>query len=396
MPSIAGPVIGKDFFNRKKEIRNVIESLGKDHVLLIAPRRYGKTSLMREVERKLCRQGKTCLFLDVMYVCSPQEFMIELADAYFSELNVPRRKRFLDALKGFFSKIEEVEVSMEGRVRVKFRDVLKEEITEDTWMKSGDELLKAITSSSDKAPVYVFVDELSECVNNIAKSSSEDSAKFLQWFRSKRQSVPKNLRFLVGGSVSFDRVVRAIGPRALSWINDFVRIGLEGFPRSEAIEFVKACFEEKGLEYNAEIGEKILECLGEPYVPYFISVFVSIIGQRVDGEVTANRVEKIYFDDLLGSYGKGYFEYYRQRLGTYPEPFAKAADEMLKEVCLVDDGYPLDLAFNVFKEASGIEDYEKFMDLIFDLENDFYIKVVNKKAVFQSKVLRDWWRLYYG
>lgn len=277
MPSIGGPVIGKDFFDRKKEIRHVIESLGKDNVLLVAPRRYGKTSLMREVERKLRRQSKTCLFLDVMYVCSPQEFMIELADAYFSELNVPRRKRFLDALKGFFSKIEEVEVSMEGRVRVKFRDILKEEIKEDTWMKSGDELLKAITSSSDKAPVYVFIDELSECVNNIAKNSSGNPAKFLQWFRSRRQSVPQKTRFLVGGSVSFDRVVRAIDPRALSWINDFVRIGLEGFPRSEALEFVKACFEEKELEYNAEIGEKIMECLGEPFVPYFISVFVSII-----------------------------------------------------------------------------------------------------------------------
>lgn len=99
---------------------------------------------------------------------------------------------------------------------------------------------------------------------------------------------------------------------------------------------------------------------------------------------------------MLGSYGKGYFEYYRQRLGTYPESWAKAADEILKETCIVDDGYPLDLAFNVFKEASSIEDYEKFMDLISDLENDFYIRVSDKKIMFQSKVLRDWWRLYYG
>ena len=45
----------------------------------------------------------------------------------------------------------------------------------------------------------------------------------------------------------------------------------------------------------------------------------------------------------------------------------------------------------------GIDDYEKFMDLIADLGNDFYIEYDPKKGLnFYSKMLRDWWRVYYG
>jgi len=61
------------------------------------------------------------------------------------------------------------------------------------------------------------------------------------------------------------------------------------------------------------------------------------------------------------------------------------------------DYYPIDLAFGIFKQETGIADYEKFMDLIADLENDFYIEHNPLKGLtFYSKMLMDWWRLYHG
>ena len=53
MLQVGGIATGKDFFDREKEVEKIVKSLGKDNVLLVAPRRYGKTSVMREVERKL-------------------------------------------------------------------------------------------------------------------------------------------------------------------------------------------------------------------------------------------------------------------------------------------------------------------------------------------------------
>jgi len=97
---------------------------------------------------------------------------------------------------------------------------------------------------------------------------------------------------------------------------------------------------------------------------------------------------------LLGVHGRGYFDYYRQRLKIYyPDKLAKAASEILKEACLSDEGYPKELAFDLFRKLTRIDDYEKFIDLLSDLENDFYIELVGEKVRFKSKVLRDWWRV---
>ena len=397
MPAIGGPVTGKDFFNREKEVEEILTSLERDNVLLIAPRRYGKTSLMRGVESILCEKSHTCLFLDVMYIDKPEEFIIELADASFTEAGVSKREKILGILKEAFARIEEVDASIMGSgVRIKFRDALKEGINEDTWTKKGEDVLRAIIGANDNKPVYILMDELSECVNNMVNRRSEGARKFLQWFRSKRHQMIGGLMFLVGGSVSFDRVVKRINGKGLSWINDFRRVHIEGFSRNTALKFIEKCLTDEGIQYSEEIGDKILECLGEPYVPYFISVFLNILMQNAENGLNVEYVEREYSDGLLGVYGKGYFEYYRQRLRTYPEGLAEAAEEILKEACLVDEGYPTDLAFNIFREKSGIDDYETFRDLIFDLENDFYIKANDKEVRFRSKVLRDWWRLYYG
>jgi AAA+ ATPase superfamily predicted ATPase len=395
MPSVGGPARGTDFFNRKKEVHEILNSLEKDNVLLISPRRYGKTSIMMEVEKELRERGNVCFFLDVMSIDEPEEFIVELADAFFAEAKTEMRRKLLNALKGVFSRIEEIEAGTQG-VRVKFKDLLIKEVKSETWARDGSEIFRALTKTHNDTTVYILIDELSECINNIVKKQNDKAAKFLQWFRSKRNTMTRELRFLVSGSISFDRVVRPIGATSLSWINDFKRITVEGFPYDDALEFVKICFNHEGLRYNTNVGKKILKCLGEPYLPYFIAVFSSVIRQKQIGRtITEDIVDEMYNDDLLGVHGKGYFDYYKRRLGTYVEPLAKAAEEILKETSLVEDGYTVELSFSVFEHASGTNDHEMFIGLMADLENDFYVKIVDKRIHFQSKVLKDWWRRYY-
>ena len=74
----------------------------------------------------------------------------------------------------------------------------------------------------------------------------------------------------------------------------------------------------------------------------------------------------------------------------------KAARAILKKACSVEY-YPVNLAFGIFKHETGIDDCEKFIDLIADLSNDFYIEHdLEKGFKFYSKMLRDWWRVYIG
>jgi AAA+ ATPase superfamily predicted ATPase len=62
-----GPwVSGEDFWDREAELESLIRFLDDDHdVLLIAPRRVGKTSLVRQTLLKLEERGRDyCVFAD--------------------------------------------------------------------------------------------------------------------------------------------------------------------------------------------------------------------------------------------------------------------------------------------------------------------------------------------
>ncbi len=118
------------------------------------------------------------------------------------------------------------------------------------------------------------------------------------------------------------------------------------------------------------------------------------------GEINEELIEKVYNHRILGSEGKYYFEHYSQRLCVFYKGMGgmeeKAARAILRKVCSVEY-YPVDLAFGIFKNETGIDDHEKFIDLIADLSNDFYIEHDPENGLkFYSKMLRDWWRVYYG
>lgn len=88
---VGNPAISDDFFNRHEEIQRILRDIYRDNLLLKAPRRYGKTSIMREVERRFKEKGHLCLFLDVHAVDSSREFLFELCTSAFDE---PSRATF--------------------------------------------------------------------------------------------------------------------------------------------------------------------------------------------------------------------------------------------------------------------------------------------------------------
>ena len=54
MRNVAGQVVrGRDFFDRQSEMARFWRDLESDNLLLLAPRRVGKTSLMRKMVRTL-------------------------------------------------------------------------------------------------------------------------------------------------------------------------------------------------------------------------------------------------------------------------------------------------------------------------------------------------------
>ena len=69
-------VTGDDFANRKKELRELSGRLKETvRIFLVAPRRYGKTSLIQNVLGRLKRQKMLTAYLDLYWATSSREFM---------------------------------------------------------------------------------------------------------------------------------------------------------------------------------------------------------------------------------------------------------------------------------------------------------------------------------
>jgi AAA+ ATPase superfamily predicted ATPase len=399
MIPVGSPAIGDDFFDREAEISQIASIVKTDHVLLIAPRRFGKTSIMRGLEKELLNRGHQSIFLEVEDVYSPQRFLSEIIIALIENEGIRRKTKLIHALKekgrwikdGIRENIKEIGIY---KFKVKLRSSVEEDLKKD-WEKRSNEIFDVIRN--EQSYLHIIVDEFPVAIKNMTKVSKDETEKFMHWFRRLRQTT-QNLRFIAGGSVSIDRVVRDVG--GVASINDFKRFRVGGFQKEAALGVIKKVFIDEGWHYESSLGEKILNCIGEAYIPYFIAVMLSAIKEEkiLRGSIISDDlIETVYNFHLLGNEGKHYFEHYYQRLKIFYTPLEeKAAKAILRKICS-EDYFPVDLAFGIFVHETGQDDYEKFMDLVADLCNDFYLEHDFKKGVkFYSKMLRDWWRIYYG
>lgn len=115
MRSSTGPwVVGDDFFDRDMELE-ILEARVRDrnHVLLSGQRRMGKTSVLRELGRRLEVEDWICLFVDVEDASCAEDAIASIAQAAY-----PYRDmfvRFLEGMKRWLNEnIEEINASEFG------------------------------------------------------------------------------------------------------------------------------------------------------------------------------------------------------------------------------------------------------------------------------------------
>ncbi len=86
-------VDGRHFANRRQEIKHVKSILNSEnHLILISPRRFGKTSLVFNVTRKLRRP---VLHLNLQMVTSPEDFARQLVNRIFRLFPFERVKEYI-------------------------------------------------------------------------------------------------------------------------------------------------------------------------------------------------------------------------------------------------------------------------------------------------------------
>ena len=207
-------VDGDRFFDREVELEALAERVRDGtHTLLTAQRRIGKTSLVRELLRRLDEEGRfETVFVDLEDAAAPADAVAEIGARSRSVQGAwPRIKSgFANALREAGDRVDLVTIA---EVQVK----LRAGIDTGNWRQKGDEVFAALAESD--RPVVLAIDELPILVNRLLKGADHRITperrqavdEFLGWLRKNGQTHRGRVILILAGSVSLEPILAQAG-----------------------------------------------------------------------------------------------------------------------------------------------------------------------------------------
>jgi hypothetical protein len=341
MKNTAGPpVIDEDFFDREKEQRLVWSKLESNNLLLLAPRRVGKTSLMLKLKKDAGEHGFRCMFFSVEDIGDETAFVRKFYEKFCEvEGCEPILDRIMKSPVGkMLKKIKKVSG---GGVGVEFG-----ELSGDDWTQLGKTLTQALNDI--KEPWLIEIDEVPLFVLKLLKlgDGQKRVRAFLSWLRVLRQEHPE-IRWTLAGSIGLDTVTARLNMG--DTINDLQTVHLGPFSNESAQRLLESLADSYDFILSPSVRDEIIRNVGW-LLPYYLQIVFSLLRDNApehaeQWEPTVDMVPRI-FDELLSPSSRNYFDYWRQRLteelGT---PDDRYATMLLNAACQDVVGSPRQILF---------------------------------------------------
>lgn len=248
-------VTGDAFWNRTKEIKELSRDIQNgQNVIIFSARRYGKTSLIKNVLDKVRKEGVLTVYVDLYPAITKEKFVEVYAKAVSRSLGKPTQK-ILDAVKRLFPKlIPKIVIRGEGEAEFEFdyepRSVFK---------TSLPDLLNAVHKKAreEKKTACVAFDEFQEVANY---TDDEIEKEMRTVFQSHR-----NVSYIFLGSKK-----HLFGKTFQDPNRPFYKSGkhmpLGRLPIVEAKKYIKERFKEGQIKVSQEVVSLIAETsAGHPY-----------------------------------------------------------------------------------------------------------------------------------
>ena len=395
-------VDGENFFDRETDLEALEERVRDGtHTLLPAQRRMGKTSLVRELQRRLAGTGDfEVVFVDLEAATDPADAIAEIGVQAKSVRAAWDRIKtgFANLLRGAGGRIEELSVA---DLRVK----LRAGIDAGNWPQRGDAIFAALAESG--RPVVLAIDELPILVNRLLKDEAgrvtpegkREADAFLSWLRKAGQAHRNRLTLILSGSVSLEPLLEQAGLSAQA--NIFSPYDLKPWNEETAVDCLGALAGSYEIGLTPEVRREMchrLRCCIPHHVQMFFDRMHHHLRRADRTAATMEDAEQVYLHDLLSVRGQMDLEHYEGRLETvlgragYP-----IALEMLTETAVKGrlDGDTVKLYRAHF--ASDMEDASPSVeDVLHVLEHDGYLERLDGGYRFVSGLLEDWWRGRHG
>jgi hypothetical protein len=387
MKNVVGkPVTGNNFFGRAQELAELGEITQDEHVLLLAPRHVGKTSLLLALQSNMHRDGSaTSVYVSVAAATNELQFVKILLQAIYETR--PGRRLKPNAIAAWLGR--------HGRrlkgVKVAGSGIDLDGAPTPEWQEEADNAFAAIAAIG--TPWLLMIDELPMLVLVLARQDPGGARVrgFLQWFRNLRQ-LPRGiecLRFVLAGSIGLDNVTRR--HRLTDTINDLRDWRLGPFTRHNADRFLS----ELAHGYQLKLGPDLREAIcdrAEWLIPYHLQVIFSALRKQCAGASPTTAQLDRAIDALISR--KAYFTYWDERLhDAFGAPEDDLARTILAACAREARGAMMTrLQRSLAPQLPELRDRVTTTRWIVDvLENDGYLVADAGRYRFRSGLLRRYW-----
>ncbi len=392
MRNVTGsPVEDDDFFDRPRDLARLQRELSNGaNILLTAPRRVGKTSLVLRLCELERRAERGAVFMNVEGCHDELAFAERLVDGLRESGLHPEA---LSRLSLAFRKARQAFGGLKvGAAGVDMEMSAAEDPDHSTLGRALESIFRRIEGGGK--PILLAIDEMPEMLLALGKEEhgTERVSRLLHWLRALRQTHRQTVRWIFLGSIGLDNFVDDRHLRKA--INDLTPLHLEALDADEADRFLSQLGESNGLPLSTEQRALIIQRVGWPLPHHLQIVFHALVDS---GTILADAsAVEAAFAHLLLPNNISQFDTWRQRLDEqFSHSDATAAKDILRHLCQHASGRERAQILNALMttrqaaDPAAVED--QLARLLLMLQRDGYLLESAGRYTFRSFLLREYW-----
>jgi hypothetical protein len=356
----------------------------KQDVLMLAPRRMGKTILLNRLREESESKGYHAIVLDVEGYREEKAFFQQMCASIQEEIGTGQA--LLAALTERLRRVVQGADLQDGD----WRNLL----LSMEWHLFADHLLAQLEKEKD-GPTWLFlVDEITIFTKALVDAhGAQRASDFLYTLRRLCRAHSK-VRWLYTGSIGLDTIARRNGFEGA--LVDLVIFPLEPFGEPIARDFVREIATGREVVITDDAVEVILQRLGW-LSPYYLEKITHVACDlAVEGRATTKEADAAA-ESLLALCHRTYWSTWREHLDkNFPEPERTRLFTILAAAAQAPGGVTMDTLLTVLNTGGETLGEEAVREHLDTLEADGYLCAdgVRSRFRFRMSLLRDWWLRY--
>lgn len=294
-------VTGYQFYDRTEQCDELYRILrdGSTNVVLRAPRRYGKTSMVLKVLRRFKAEGANCLLFDMSRVTSIERFCMEYTAAVYAIWGgLPE---IVNRMREYLAHLHPV---------IAFGDGALPNVTLDYGERMNSiglsevlDLPEKLAHDAGDRPVVIAFDEFQD-VAELSKTVPLESV-----FRSVIQS-HQNCRYVFFGSKTH-LMKRMFGTKSRPFYKSALGMKIGKPPIAESEEFVVSRFANEGISVSRQVLDRLLSV--SENIPYYVQAMGSLSYMSLECR-NSKELENADLDYAVARFLESNEDYYEELL----------------------------------------------------------------------------------